>query len=56
MKQRRYGWKFELQKYRKGIFLFGCNFNSNDDYGSEERETYICIYLFKIALYIGKFH
>jgi hypothetical protein len=50
-----YGWHIEKSKYRKGTFLIGINFNTNDDYG-DERESYLCVYLGKYSLTIGKFH
>jgi hypothetical protein len=56
MKRTDYGWAIEITTYRKGTMLFGANFNTNEDYGEEEAELYLCIYLFKIGIYIGKFH
>ncbi|OUA91636.1 hypothetical protein BK704_34745 [[Bacillus thuringiensis] serovar konkukian] len=52
----KYGWKIEKSDYSKGTVLFGCNFNTNDEWGKDERETYVCIYLFKFVITIGKFH
>lgn len=51
-----YGWMLEIYKYRKGTMLFGLNINTNEDWGTDEGEIYLCIYLFKIAIYIGKYH
>jgi hypothetical protein len=52
----KYGWKCEVTHYDKGTVLFGLNLNTNDEWGSDERETYICIYLFKRCITIGKYH
>lgn len=52
----KYGWKIERTDYYKGTFLLGMNFNSNAEWGEDERETYICIYLGKFGLSIGKYH
>jgi len=51
-----YKWKIDIQKYTKGTFLLGMNFNTNDDYGKENREYYLCIYLGKFSLVIGKYN
>ena len=53
---RRYCWKFEVTNYDKGTFLLGLNFNSNDEWGRDERESYVCIYLWKKCITVGKFH
>lgn len=47
-------WKINVQKYEKGTFLLGMNFNTN--VWSDGREMYLCIYLGKISLVIGKYH
>ena len=52
----KYKWKINMQKYNKGTFLLGLNFNTNDEYGKDERETYICIYLGKFMIIFGKYH
>ena len=54
MGEEEYGWKVKLEKYSKGTFLLGMNFNTN--VWDDGREIYLCIYLGKIALIIGKFH
>lgn len=52
----KYGWKFEISNYDKGTVLFGANFNSNDEWGTEEIEKYVCVYLFKWGIVAGKYH
>lgn len=52
----KYGWKLEIGSCDKGTVLFGANFNTNDEWGSDERETYICLYLFKKVITLGKYH
>ena len=52
----KYGWRIEKTNYSEGAVLFGLNFNTNLEWGEDERESYICIYLFKVGFAIGKFH
>ena len=52
----KFGWRSEWHCYDKGTFLIGMNFNTNDEWGENERESYICFYLGKYSLTIGKFH
>ncbi|MDO6630506.1 hypothetical protein [Bacillus thuringiensis] len=52
----KYGWKFAKYDYDKGTILFGFHFNSNDEWGEDEREVYVSIDLFKIGITMGKFH
>lgn len=54
--QNKYGWRIEKCEYDKGAVLFGVNFNTNLEWGENEREAYVCVYLFKIGITIGKFH
>jgi len=51
-----YGWHIQVEKYRKGTYLLGINFNSNTEFGRDRRETYIILYLWKWAIVMGKFH
>lgn len=52
----KYGWKFEIGDYDTGTVLFGFNFNTNLEWGENERESYVCIYLFKKSVTFGKYH
>lgn len=52
----KYGWRFEKHCYDRGTFLIGMNFNTNDEWGDNERESYVNIYLGKYSFTIGKFH
>ena len=51
-----YRWKYNVTKYDKGTFLLGLNFNTNDEWGQDERESYICLYLGKVCITFGKYH
>ncbi|WPF64917.1 hypothetical protein YTCETSXE_CDS0064 [Staphylococcus phage MVC_VPHSA2] len=55
MNNRKYGWKIDFDVHQKGTVLFGANFNTNDHFGGQ-RESYVCLYLFKVTVIIGKFH
>ncbi len=52
----KYGWRFEKYSYDRGTFLIGMNFNTNDEWGKDERESYMSIYLGKWSFSFGKFH
>ncbi|PZT57334.1 hypothetical protein DN757_01370 [Paenibacillus silvae] len=52
----KYGWRFESHHCDRGTFLIGVNFNTNDEWGKDERESYINIYLGKWSFTFGKFH
>jgi hypothetical protein len=48
-------WSVETRKYPKGTVLFGINFNTNNEY-CEKRESYVCLYLFKWIITVGRFY
>ncbi|PYE51457.1 hypothetical protein DFQ00_102251 [Paenibacillus barcinonensis] len=52
----KYGWRIEKHCYDRGTLLIGMNFNANDEWGDNERESYVNIYLGRYSLTIGKFH
>lgn len=52
----KYGWHIQRNYYDSGTYLFGFNFNTNDEWGENERETYLCVYLFNTSFYIGKMY
>ena len=52
----KYGWKLQTTKYDKGTFLLGVNFNTNDEWGTDERESYVCLYLGRVCFVFGKIH
>lgn len=52
----KYGWKIEKNRYEAGAFLIGANFNTNNEWGNGQKETYVCFYLGKFGFTIGKYH
>lgn len=51
-----YGWVCEVYRYKKGAMIFGLSLNTNEEYGADEGELFISLSLFKIGIFIGKFH
>jgi hypothetical protein len=52
----KYGWNLERSTCDKGTFLIEVNFNSNDEWGKDERESYLVFYLGKWSFIVGKYH